>query len=820
MNSNYNSILKILTLVFLFLIIYIKNFVPSKNSMPTPTEYVNKKKDRKKFKQGRKEWMNNMHRSAPDTDWRLLNQKLRQQKTKKINSLRENLINEGWDDSDPLRETILEREISGVWNEKGSNNLAGRIHTAEIDFDNELIYCGSSGGNVWKGTIQGDNWISLNDHMQIRDIKMIRYKDFNEYRRLLICGGKSFFYTDNEGVTIQEANGLEALDDWGNTIRSVIKNDDQNTIYLLVKEWDYQNWNAACAIYKSIDHGENFEKVVMFENDSGHDMWTSRYVESDVYVLNNSQIYILNSNDQLEELGNISTFESGDNMLTGGFDENIFLYAKVGERIYFSDDGGLNWLDKGNQPQWTFMSNSFNSSNINTNIVGIGGIELFVSYNSASSWDLVNNWWQYYEDPENLLHADIPEIRFFLDNNNNEIVLISTDGGLYISNDNLNSTQNLSLYGLGVSQYYSTYTKKTYPYHIYAGSQDQGFQRTIGDEGGILEFEQSISGDYGHLSSGDGGETIWCNYPGFTMYYDNPQLDDNGVMLNFPGSDYLWLAPLIEHPTEPNKAWLGGGGPSGGGHIIELTGDSFSISYEELPYNFNSKISAMAYSPIDPSIRFVLTEDGTFFYSLDSGNNWTQTFNFSGPSPQYFYGATIYPSPSQVNTVLIGGSGYSNPPIYRSQNFGESFVPFNSGLPSTLVYEISGNDEGNLYFAATEIGPYIYSENENQWMYLGGVSAPDQTYWSVEFIPELNTARFGTYGRGIWDFVIDEFYNIVLGDINADDVVNIQDIIIIINFILDLLEPSEQQLFSANINDDDVIDVLDVILLINIILGR
>ena len=820
MNSNYNSILKILTLVFLLLIIYIKNFVPSKNSMPTPTEYVNKKKDRKKFKQGRKEWMNNMHRSAPDTDWRLLNQKLRQQKTKKINSLRENLIQEGWDDSDQLREIILEREISGVWNEKGSNNLAGRIHTAEIDFDNELIYCGSSGGNVWKGTIQGDNWISLNDHMQIRDIKMIRYKDFNEYRRLLICGGKSFFYTDNEGVTIQEANGLEALDDWGNTIRSVIKNDDQNTIYLLVKEWDYQNWNAACAIYKSIDHGENFEKVVMFENDSGYDMWTSRYVESDVYVLNNSQIYILNSNDQLDELGNISTFESGDNMLTGGFDENIFLYAKVGERIYFSDDGGLNWLDKGNQPQWTFMSNSFNSSNINTNIVGIGGIELFVSYNSASSWDLVNNWWQYYEDPENLLHADIPEIRFFLDNNNNEIALISTDGGLYISNDNLNSTQNLSLYGLGVSQYYSTYTKKTYPYHIYAGSQDQGFQRTIGDEGGILEFEQSISGDYGHLSSGDGGETIWCNYPGFTMYYDNPQLDDNGAMLNFPGSDYLWLAPLIEHPTEPNKAWLGGGGPSGGGHIIELTGGSISISYEELPYNFNSKISAMAYSPIDPSIRFVLTEDGTFFYSLDSGNNWTQTFNFSGPPPQYFYGATIYPSPSQVNTVLIGGSGYSNPPIYKSQNFGESFVPFNSGLPSTLVYEISGNDEGDLYFAATEIGPYIYSENENQWMYLGGVSAPDQTYWSVEFIPELNTARFGTYGRGIWDFVIDEFYNIILGDINADDVVNIQDIIIIINFILDLLEPSEQQLFSANINDDDVIDVLDVILLINIILGR
>ena len=820
MNFNYKSILKIFTLVFLFAIIYLKNLAPNINNKPTPTEYINKKKDRKKFKQGRKEWMNNMHRSDPETDWKLLNQKSRKEKTNKVNELRKNLIQKGWNNSDLTREVIINREISGVWNEKGSNNLAGRIHTAEIDFDNDLIYCGSSGGNVWKGTIQGDNWISLNDHMQIRDIKMIRYKDFSEFRRLLICGGKSFYYTDNEGITIQESNGLESLDDWGNTIRSVIKNDNQNTIYLLVKEWDYQNWNAACAIYKSLDHGESFEKIIMFNDDSGYDLWTSRYSDSAVYVMNNSQIYVLGSNDELINIGNISTFESGDNMLTGGIDEEVFLYAKIGERIYFSEDGGLNWNDKGNQPQWTFMSNSFNSSNINSNIIGIGGMELFMSFNSASSWDLVNNWWQYYDDPENLLHADIPEIRFFLNNDNNEVALISTDGGLYISYDNLNTTQNLSLYGLGVSQYYSTYTKKTYPYHIYAGSQDQGFQRTIGDDGGILEFEQSISGDYGHLSSGDDGETIWCNYPGFTMYYDNPQIDEGGTMLNFPGSNYLWLAPLVEHPINSNMAWLGGGGPSGGGHIIELTGGPFSISYEELPFDFNSKVSAMAYSPIDPSIRYVLTENGTFFYSLDSGNNWNQTINFSGPTPQYFYGATIYPSPSQVNMVIIGGSGYSNPSVYKSENFGETFLPFSYGLPNTLVYEISGNNLGDLYFAATEIGPYIYSEIENQWVYLGGVSAPDQTYWSVEFIPELNTARFGTYGRGIWDFVIDDFYNVTIGDINLDNIVNIQDVIVIINFILDIMEPSNEQSYAANLNEDAEIDVLDVILLVNIILGR
>jgi hypothetical protein len=38
-----------------------------------------------------------------------------------------------------------------------------------------------------------------------------------------------------------------------------------------------------------------------------------------------------------------------------------------------------------------------------------------------------------------------------------------------------------------------------------------------------------------------------------------------------------------------------------------------------------------------------------------------------------------------------------------------------------------------------------------QWFDLSGGIAPDQTYWSVEFVKSLNKVRFGTYGRGIWD---------------------------------------------------------------------
>ena len=82
--------------------------------MPVPTEFVNKKKDRKKFKQGRKDWMKNMHRSAPDVDWEEMDRNFRRERTTQINETRVELYRNGWNDMEPYIETVTEREISGI----------------------------------------------------------------------------------------------------------------------------------------------------------------------------------------------------------------------------------------------------------------------------------------------------------------------------------------------------------------------------------------------------------------------------------------------------------------------------------------------------------------------------------------------------------------------------------------------------------------------------------------------------------------------------------------------------------------------------------
>ena len=77
------------------------------------------------------------------------------------------------------------------------------------------------------------------------------------------------------------------------------------------------------------------------------------------------------------------------------------------------------------------------------------------------------------------------------------------------------------------------------------------------------------------------------------------------------------------------------------------------------------------------------------------------------------------------------------------------------GLPATLVFDIAGNEDESLLFAATEAGPYVYIAEQERWHGLSGQCAPAQAYWSVEYLPGERIARFGTYGRGIWDFKIE-----------------------------------------------------------------
>ena len=54
----------------------------------------------------------------------------------------------------------------------------------------------------------------------------------------------------------------------------------------------------------------------------------------------------------------------------------------------------------------------------------------------------------------------------------------------------------------------------------------------------------------------------------------------------------------------------------------------------------------------------------------------------------------------------------------------------------------------------------------------------------------------------------------------SDGIVNIQDIIMLVNFVLSIDNPSDQQFDAGDINGDEILNILDIIATVNIILDN
>ena len=73
---------------------------------------------------------------------------------------------------------------------------------------------------------------------------------------------------------------------------------------------------------------------------------------------------------------------------------------------------------------------------------------------------------------------------------------------------------------------------------------------------------------------------------------------------------------------------------------------------------------------------------------------------------------------------------------------------------------------------------------------------------------------FSYIGEPEEDFVVDLY-----GDVNFDGYLNVNDIVLIVNFVLNTTIPTEEQSLTADINQDGIINILDVIGVVGEILG-
>ena len=86
-------------------------------------------------------------------------------------------------------------------------------------------------------------------------------------------------------------------------------------------------------------------------------------------------------------------------------------------------------------------------------------------------------------------------------------------------------------------------------------------------------------------------------------------------------------------------------------------------------------------------------------------------------------------------------------------------------------------------------------------------------------IISLEENEFGLYGE--INIIMDSSESgIILGDINFDTLLNIQDIVLLVGIIIGNVNPNDFQIYAGDINIDYIINVLDILQLTNIILNN
>ena len=206
----------------LAVMVYFMYFVHPQPDMPAPTDRPLKQDEGAEHNDAREAWIEQMHRTAPGVNWRLMDQELRLQ----LAASRSEQYALGGNNADVWGYPAAGYAV-GKWNEVGSFNTAGRVRATEIDFQTGTVYAFSQGGNLWKGDLEGDNWTVINDNFNVQSA--IFYRRLGDELVLVTneWAVQSVYRTPDEGLSWTACAGLENMTAWApfwKQICSIMKN--------------------------------------------------------------------------------------------------------------------------------------------------------------------------------------------------------------------------------------------------------------------------------------------------------------------------------------------------------------------------------------------------------------------------------------------------------------------------------------------------------------------------------------------------------------------------------------------------------------------
>ena len=666
-----------------------------------------------------------------------------------------------------------------------------------------LYYFGATGGGVWKTTDAGNTWSNISDGffggsvgavaVSESDTNVIYVGNGEVTVRGNVSSGDGMWKSANAGKTWEHI-GLKN----SRHIPRVRIHPKNSDIVFAAVLGDLYKPTQERGVYKSIDGGKNWKKVLYSNENAGA-----------------VDLIFDPTNPRILYASTWNVRRTPYSLSSGG----------EGSALWKSTDEGETWINISTNdglPEGIWGISGIAVSPINSDIVWAlienkdGGI--YKSLDAGKTWKLINKerklrqraWYytriyadtqdentvyvmnvQYHQSKDggktfktfNAPHGDHHDL--WIAPEDNQRMIIADDGGAQISFD---AGENWSTYyNQPTSQFYRVVTDNHFPYRIYGAQQDNSTvrisHRTNGGTIGESDWESTAGGESAHIAVDPlNNDIVYGGSYGGLLTRVNHKTEERRVVNVWPddpmghGAEdmkyrFQWNYPIFFSPHNPKKMYT----TSNFVHVTYNEGQSFEIISPDLTRNdpktlgpsggpitkdntgveYYGTIFAAVESPFEKDLIWTGSDDGLIHITKDGGKNWTDVT--PEKMPEWTMINCIEVDPFTAGGAYIIGTRYKlgdyTPYIYKTEDYGKTWKLITNGIASehfTRALRSDPNRKGLLY-AGTENGMYISFDDGANWK-------PFQLNLPIVPITDLtiknNNLIAATQGRSFW--IIDD----------------------------------------------------------------
>ncbi len=371
-------------------------------------------------------------------------------------------------------------------------------------------------------------------------------------------------------------------------------------------------------------------------------------------------------------------------------------------------------------------------------------------------------------------HGDLHAL--WIDPRNSFRLLLGTDGGVYESLDRGGHWRHLD--SLPVSQVYRVAYDMARPYDVYVGLQDNGsWMGPSRADGGVRNR------DWRNIGFGDGfwafpdltqGDTVYSEMQGGGLFRYSRLSGEIKQIAPFPeGKDprlrFNWNAPYLAGPSgalyvgaqylfrsqDRGESWqrispdLTTNDPA-----KQKQAESGGVTIDNSSAENHTTIYAIAESPKDAALLWVGTDDGNLQLSRDGGKSWSNVVAKVPGVPKSTWVSNVEASPYAAGTAFATFDGHRTGDmktyVYETTDFGQSWKPLATDGVEGYAHVIRQDPvRADLLYLGTEMGLWVSIDGGAHWARFDG-GIPQVPVMDLKLHPREGDLLVGTHGRGVW----------------------------------------------------------------------